>query len=659
MHDKYPNLFSPIKIGPYTLRNRIVSTAMTIRYLTVDGHMTEDSYAFFEAFARGGASVVTLGNALVDSVTGNNHGNVLRLDDPTVMSSLIQASDRIKSHGALASIQLMHPGRRADPKFNKIKKVFGPSGGICHYGSTDHEVTEMDEEVIDHIVNAFGDAAEMAKLAGFSMCQVQGGHGWLLNQFLSPANNQRTDRFGGSLENRCRFAVMVVENIRKKCGPNFPIEFRLSGEDFMEDGATLEDTVGLAKILNDKVDCFQVSAASFNNPLACLRMFPNEFLPRGCNAYLAAEIRKHVTKPVITVGGFNDPVHMEQTIAEGTADIIALGRAITIEPEFANKVRSGHEDDIVYCLRCGLCMSANYVPYIKYAKGVRQCTLNPWAGRPGERLRIGSYHSNQNVLVVGAGPGGMQAALGAAQNGCHVLLCEKSERLGGAMNYAAYPSFKKDIARYIEVLGRRIERAENIELRLNTEVTPEFLQGKEFDTVIFALGAEPIVPPIPSINSSKVIHGIQLEEKNEQIGDNVVIIGGGLVGCEEGIELAMRGKHVTILEMKEKLAPEAPYITNLATTEKMKEFKNIDVLLKHTCCSITDAGVKAKNAQGEEIMIPADTILLAAGMRPKTSAVDSLRIATNANVICVGDCVRPATIYQATYNGFFAGYDLR
>ena len=659
MHPTYPNLFSPLKLGPYTLRNRIVATAMTADRLDAEGHMTADTYAFFEAFAAGGASVVTIGNTLVHNATGNNHGRVLKLDDPSVITSLINLSDRIKEHGALASIQLLHAGRRADPKFTEGGRVYGPSGGVCHYGDTHHAVTELDEGMIDRIVNAYGDAAELAMLGGFQMCQVHGGHGWLINQFLSPANNQRKDRFGGSIENRCRFARLVVENVRKKCGPNFPIEFRLSGEDFMENGATLADTLALAEMLDGKVDAIQVSAASFHNPKACLRMFPNMFLPRGCNAYLAAEIKKRVSVPVITVGGFNDPAHMERALSEGQADVIALGRALTIDPELPNKIRTGREGDIIYCLRCGLCNSSDFVPYVKYALGVNRCAVNPWADRPAEAKLRGLFHGKQKVLVAGGGPGGMQAALGAAENGNRVVLCEKTGSLGGALRYAWQPSFKRDIKRYVAVLERRIRASGNIELRLNTPVTPALLEAEAPDTVIFAIGAEPIVPSIPGIGDSRVLRCIDMGENRDALGRQIVVIGGGLVGCEEGLDLAMRGKEVTVLEMRERFAADAPYMSWLMLSEQMGKTPGLSVKLRHTCLRVVPEGVAAADEKGAEHIFPADTIILAAGMRPLTKELEALRAATSANVIVVGDCLKPANMYEAGYHGYFAGYGLR
>ena len=235
----FPTLFSPLKVGSLTLKNRLMSAPMYMHDTSAEGYLEKDRIAFYERLAKGGVAVVCLGESLVHSATGNNHGRVFRLDDPGSLPSLITCTDAIHRYNALASVEILHPGRRADPLFNKEGKVYGPSGGMCHYGDSAHEITELDEEMIEIIVNAFGDAAEMAQLGGCDMVMVHGGHGWLLSQFLSPNTNKRTDRFGGSIENRARILVMVAENIRKKCGPDFPIDFRISGDDLVEGGTTL------------------------------------------------------------------------------------------------------------------------------------------------------------------------------------------------------------------------------------------------------------------------------------------------------------------------------------------------------------------------------------------------------------------------------------
>ena len=300
----FPKLFSTMKLGPYTLKNRIEAAPMGV-HGTPEGYITPEGTAYYELRAKGGAAIVTLGESMVDS-KGTSHGRVNPLDDPGILPSLINTTDAIKRHGSVPSIELLHAGIRSRTQ-RPDGAVYGPSAGTSFYGK---QIIEMGDAEIEQVVNAFGDAAEMAKLGGVQMCMIHGGHGWLLSQWFSPLHNHRVDRFGGSIENRARIALMIIEDIRKKCGPNFPIAIRLSGEEFTEGGMKLEETVELAEVLDGKVDMINVSAATFNDRAAGLRMFPSMFLPRGCNVYLAEAIKKAVKTPVSTIGALNDPSHM-------------------------------------------------------------------------------------------------------------------------------------------------------------------------------------------------------------------------------------------------------------------------------------------------------------------------------------------------------------
>jgi 2,4-dienoyl-CoA reductase-like NADH-dependent reductase (Old Yellow Enzyme family)/NADPH-dependent 2,4-dienoyl-CoA reductase/sulfur reductase-like enzyme len=641
---RFPNLFSPMKLGPYTLRNRIQSAPMGY-YGTPEGYLTNEGAAYYELRAKGGAAIVTIGESMVDS-SGTSHGRVTPLDDPGILPSLIDTTDGIKRHGAVASIELLHAGTRSRTD-RPDGAVYGPSVGTSFYGKP---IIEMDDAEIDRIVNAFGDAAAMSKRGGCQMVMVHGGHGWLLSQFLSPLHNQRTDQFGGSIENRTRFVSMIVDDIKKKCGPNFPVEMRLSGDEFTEGGMKLPEVVEVAKILDDNVDMFNVSATTFNDTTAGLRMFPSMFLPRGANVYLAEEIKKAVKSPVNTVGALNYPANMEDILARGGADMVTLGRALLADPFLPEKARMGCEDDITPCIRCNYCISQSFTPYVKHPTFITRCVVNPVIGREYETKFTQPSASRKKVLIAGGGPGGMQAAITAADRGHEVVLCEKADRLGGALLYTEGEYFKEDIGKLVKVLARRV-KGRPIELRMGTEVTPELVNEVSPDVLIASVGAEPSVPPIPGVEKAVVAASLYDEDA---IGDRVVVIGGGMVGCEKALHLAHLGRDVTVLEILDKAAPEATYLHWLALTKELE--KNVALELSTKCTRIADEGVYAVKG-GDEVFYPADSVLLATGVKPRAGLVESLRDCAPVFSV-IGDCYQPGTVLEAIHYGYFTALNI-
>ncbi|MDR2373303.1 MAG: FAD-dependent oxidoreductase [Bifidobacteriaceae bacterium] len=668
MHHQFPTLFSPLRVGKTTWKNRIASAPMSLRAEVKDyGSLLESGVAQYELIAKGGAAAVVIGETLVHPATGNNHGGFLRLDTPTLLPHLSRCTDAIHRHGALASIELLHPGERADPAYNAEGKVYGPSAGFEHYGDGSHRVEQLDEELIAVIAAAFGDAAELAQWGGCDFVTVHAGHGWLISQFLAPATNRREDRFGGPLANRARFALMVAESIRAKCGPDFPIEFRISGDDLMPGGATQEDLLDFAELLAPKIDLIHVSAANFHNRRAGLRMFPSMFTPRGVNVYLAAAVKRRVSIPVVTVGGLGDPRQLEEILATGQADAVALARTLVADPMMPRKALRGRAGDITPCVRCNTCLSVGFVPYVKFDAGVAHCAVNPWFGLDAAFLRRDRVPAAPplRVMVVGAGPAGLEAALGAAERGHAVSLWEKSERVGGMLELAGRADFKADIGRFVAVLAARVATHPLIDLRLGQEATPALVEREAPDCLIVAIGARPAVPPIAGLDDPRVAWAASAARPEPAPCDRsfrVVVIGGGQVGVEEGLAWAKAGASTTIVEMTESFAADAPYLHHLALTEQIELLDNLELRLGWRASAIEPRGVAGRPAGAHaaaaapDEVLPADLILIAAGLVPLRAGAEAF-IGSAPSVRLVGDCAKAGQMNEAVLAGYFAGYN--
>lgn len=364
---------------------------------------------------------------------------------------------------------------------------------------------------------------------------------------------QRTDEYGGSLENRCRLAIEVLKAVREAVGPFFPIEFRMSGSELVPEGYGLKEGVEIAKMIEPYVDIIHVSAGTYQKSFGDTH--PSMFKEHGCNVYLAAEIKKHVSKPVATIGGLNDPAQLEEIIASGEADIVYMARALLADPELPRKVVENRDEEIVRCLCCFTCMAE------RAATSTRRCTVNPLIGREMDDVEVlpapllpGSVR--KKVLVAGASPGGLYAAYTAARRGHQVILCEKESEVGGILKSEQALPFKHEMYQ-LSITYKLLAKKAGVEIRLNTEVTPEYVESEAPDALIIAVGSSPLVPPIKGLNGDNVVIVNNYYLEKDKVGDDVVVFGGGLAGCECAIHLGMEGKKVHLVEMRGELAPDA------------------------------------------------------------------------------------------------------
>lgn len=648
MKRKFPHLCSPIMVGRVTFRNRMFSAPMGGTDITNDGCIGPKSTAFYELRGKGGAGAVTVSECMVHPKTDGSHAYHL---DTTILNSLASATytaDAIRRHGAVASLELSHSGMYAgtymtDKSKQKSMHQWGADDTVRADGV---KVKALTEDMIKEIVEAYGQTAALAKRAGFEMLMIHGGHGWLINQFLSPYFNHRHDAYGGSLENRCRLAIEVLKSVRAAVGEGFPIEFRMSGSELFEGGYDLSEGVKIAQMIEPYVDILHVSAGTYQRGFGDTH--PSMFKEHGCNVYLAAEIKKHVSVPVATIGGLNDPEQMEEIIASGKADIVYMARALLADPFLPRKVMENKEDQIVKCLRCFTCMAERAMT------STRRCTVNPLIGREIEGCEVHPAPEKKKVLIAGGGPGGLYAAYTAARRGHQVILCEKESEIGGILKSEQAIPFKHEMYELANTYKKLAENA-GVEIRVNTEVTPEYAEKENPDVLIIAVGSSPLVPPIKGLDGENVVLVNNYYLEKEKVGDKVVVFGGGLAGCECAIHLGMEGKEVHIIEMRDELAPDANIRHRPLLLKEINKYATV-----HAGCKgleVSKEGILCEDKEGHQMLVEGDSIICALGQRSRRDVVDALRDGA-PYVAVIGDASKVSTITNAVYEGYHAALDI-
>ncbi len=648
MKRDYPNLCKPLRVGALMLRNRICSAPMGATDITAEGSPGLRTLGFYEARAKGGAAVVTVSELVVHPETDGSQMLHLSLCVPGQLGSFAYVADAIKRHGAIASIELSHSGQYAGTYMvDKNKK-----GSLCQWGPSDGirpdgiPVRALETSQIDDIVSAYANAAALAKRAGFQMVMVHAGHGWLINQFLSLYFNKRDDEYGGSLKGRTLLAKRILKAVREEVGAGFPIELRMSGSELFDGGYDIDEGVRIAQELEEYVDIIHVSAGSYQFGFSITH--PSMFREHGVNVHLAEEIKKHVSVPVACIGGLSDPDQMEEIIASGKADLVAMARGLLADPEIPNKVMANKGDDIIHCLRCFVCMAERPVTQ------TRRCAVNPRIGREFEGLEIVRCAQKKKVLVVGGGIAGMVAAYTAAARGHDVTLCEKESELGGILRTERAIPFKYDMYR-LALTYTHLLKEMDVNVICGCEVDAALIDKFKPDAVVIAVGSRPIKLPIPVSEDAYVLSIDDLYLNNAQVTGDVAVVGGGLTGCECALYLTSKGYNVSIIEMRGELAPDANIRHRPILLEQIAQ-ADINIHTDSKATSITAEGIYVEK-DGIEMMIPASCIISAIGQRSRSDVVDKLLDAAPF-VRVIGDALRPSNITNAVYEGFHAALDI-
>lgn len=639
MSKMFPHLFSPAKIGNLEIKNRILKAPQSTGMSNMDGSITERLVRHYREIAKGGTGLIVVEYAYVDNIASKSAHCQLGICDKEHIPGLGWLADVIKDNGARAGIQIEHCGRQ---KFLGTKPMVSASRVpwpkiYDAYGTVPDELTI---EEIEEIVEAFGDASVRAVSAGFELIEIHGAHGYLITNFLSPHTNKRNDFYGGSLENRMRILVQIVKNIRSKIGPDFPLTVRLSGTDYEPDGLTIEDTIEIAKEMeNLGLDAIHVSGGDHH---MMIHQVTPMALPVCYNTWAAAEIKKHVSIPVIASGSITLPEYAEDIIASGKGDFVGLGRPLWADQYWPVKAEADHPEDIRPCIRCNEgCLERTFFNY----KAVT-CAVNPTIGREDD-MRITPALQKKKVVIAGGGPAGMEAARVAALRGHDVTLFEK-RKLGGYLHEASVPEFKSDIRPLMQSLITQVEKL-NIKV-VNEEATAAKIKETGCDVAVLAVGAEPVDLKVPGTDKKCVVNALDVLTGKVTPGKNVVVVGGGLIGSETALDLAENGHNVTVVEMLDEIMTDVAVTDKLAYADRIAK-TDMKICAGHKVLEITDNGVVASGKKHPKLEIPADTVIVAVGLTPGSSLFDELKDA-EFKVYKIGDYIKAGKIFDAIHTGY-------
>ena len=653
MKNDYPHIFSPLTVKNMTIKNRIVMMPMGTNYGEQNGEMSFLHINYYEQRAKGGTGLIIVENASIDSPQGSNGTTQLRIDHDNYLPRLFKFCENIHRYGTKIAIQINHAGASAVSSRINMQPVSASDVPSKEGGEIPRPLSK--DEIL-HIVKKYGEAAKRAQTAGFDAVEIHAGHSYLISQFLSPITNKRTDEFGGSVENRTRFCRMVIDEVRKQVGPFFPIMLRLSADELMEGGNTLEDTLEYLDYLQEEVDIFDVSCGL--NGSIQYQIDANHF-PDGWRSYMAKAVKERFGKPCVTMGNIRDPHVAEDILARGDADLIGMGRGLIADPDWVNKVEFGDVCDIRKCISCNIGCAGNRIGINRPIR----CTVNPNVP-DGEEYKKYKITKPCNVVVIGGGTAGMEAACTAAEVGCTTFLLEKKPYLGGLAAEISKIPDKKRLADFPNYMIHRTNKLKNLFAFTNTDANVDFIKNLKPNIIVNATGSSPLLPPIPGLHENidkeggKVASILNMinhvnDYPTDLTGKKVVVIGGGAVGLDVVEFFAPRGAEVSIVEMM-------PIIGN--GIDPVSKVDMGTLMDKYHVNQMTNTALKEVRednflveANGELKELPFDYGFVCLGMRAEQPILKDLRDAFEEDgsieIVNIGDSVRARRIIEGTEEG--------
>lgn len=642
MSKQYPHVFQPLKVGPVTLKNRIQFSPMVCCLSNAAGEVTAEYRDFLAMQARTGAGLVTIGSTVIDHETGGDFYGEIDVTKDTCLPGMKSVADAVHRYGAKLSVELCHSGRGAAAYL--LQKPYAIAPSVVPQDVGYKYIKEMDQHDIDHIVEAYADCALRCKKAGFDMVMIHAAHGNLIGQFLSPFTNRRNDIYGGSFENRCRFAMEVIRAVRNAVGRDMGVEMRVSAEEVIPGGIEIDETIQFIKKAEPYVDLVHVSRGLIGEAAYSFYSMPPYYHPYCHNVPFAEKIRSQVNVPIAVVGSIKTMEQAEEITAKGAADVVAMARQLLADPDTIKKAMADQPEKTRPCLRCMDGCAKNC------GRGFPlRCTVNPVVGREGAYTEIRPALTKKKVMVVGGGAAGMMAAQTLVKRGHDVTLYEKSDHLGGQLAEICNLPFKTDLREYKEWDIRTTMEC-GAKIVLNTAVTREMVEREEPDALFIAAGATPLTPPVPGIEFAKQV--IEVDNDRVEVGDTVVVCGGGLSGLECALALAMKGKKVTVVDMipvenfgSGQVRPShvmlmkllADHNVTLIGNSKVQEIREHSVVIMDRNWKVTE--------------LPADTTVASFGMRSNMAAAQELS-GIIAETYIIGDNDRVANLLNANMTAF-------